>query len=143
MHKLTEKTEDQFLSDKQQMEEKLHSNNYDVWQCESCQATEEWVYPNNYSNYTVCSKCKTKVYYLVGRTTLVRATYSASGKGEEIHSCKFCNHTKKSTYNIAKLVASTSSGSSSSSGSSYSSSSSSGGSWGGGSSGGGGASSSW
>jgi len=139
MHKQSEQTEDQFLSKEQQMEETLRSINYDVWQCESCKATEEWLYPNRWSKYVNCPKCNTKAYYLVGKTTLVSASYSSKGKGEQINSCKFCGHTKRSTYSIPKLVAS----SSSSGGSSSGSSSSSGGSWGGGSSSGGGASSSW
>ncbi len=140
MSKLSEQNDDQFLSKEQQMEESLRSINYDVWQCQGCQATEEWLYPNKRSNYSACPKCNTWAYYSSGRSTIKSATYSSSGKGEETHTCKFCGHTKKSTYTIAQLVASTSSSSSSS----FSSgSSSSGGSWGGGSSGGGGASSSW
>jgi uncharacterized protein len=140
MHKLNEKDDDQFLSKQQQMEEALRSIDYDVWQCESCKATEEWLYPNRSSKYSACPKCNTWAYHLEGRKTLVSATYSSSGEGEETHKCKFCGFSKKSTYTIAQLVESTSSGSSSSF---DSSSSSSGGSWGGGSSGGGGASSSW
>jgi uncharacterized protein len=138
MKKISEKKDDEFLSKEQQMEENLRSIDYDVWQCEACKSTEEWLYPNRHSKYSACPKCNTRAFHLVGRNTLVSATYSSSGKGEETHSCKFCNHTTKSTYSIAKRVAVASSTSS------FSSSSSSGsGSWGGGSSGGGGASSSW
>jgi uncharacterized protein len=143
MSKLSEKKDDEFLSKEQQMEETLRSIDYDVWQCETCQATEEWLYINKNSKYDACPKCNTWAYHLVGKITLVSATYSAKGKGEETHSCKFCNYSKKSTYSIAKLVAASSSGGSSFGSSSFSSGSSSGGSWGGGSSGGGGASSSW
>ena len=139
MRKQSEKTEDQFLSKEQQMEETLHSIDYDVWQCENCQATEEWLYPNKNSKYSACPKCHTWAYYEVGRKTVASATYSSDGRGEANHLCKFCGHTKVTTYSIAQLVASSSSGSSSSD----SSSSSGGDSWGGGSSGGGGASSSW
>lgn len=137
MNKLSEQNDDQFLSKEQQMEETLRSVNYDVWQCESCQATQEWAYPNRRSSYSACPVCNTKAYYSSGRSTLKSATYSSSGYGEETHTCKYCHHSKKSTYTIPQLVRSTSSSSSSSG------SSSSGGSWGGGSSGGGGASSSW
>ncbi len=139
MKKLAESEEDPFLHNSQQMEETLHSADYDVWRCDSCQNTQSWVYPNRRSKYKACPKCKTLAYYFVSSRTIHAATYSSSGEGEEIHSCKFCGHTKRETYSIAQLVHSTSSDSSSSD----SSSSSSGGSWGGGSSGGGGASSSW
>jgi uncharacterized protein len=139
MRKLNEKDDDAYLSKAQVMEETLRSVDYDVWQCEKCSATEEWNYPRRSSKYSECPSCKTHAYYLVGRKTVQSATYSRSGKGEETHTCKFCNQSKTSTYTISKLVESTSS-----SGSSFSSSSSSsGGSWGGGSSSGGGASSSW
>jgi uncharacterized protein len=138
MRKLNEKDDDTFLSKAMQMEETLRAVDYDVWQCKSCLATEEWSYPNRFSKYKECPTCKTFAYYLVGRNTKVSATYSSEGSGEETNTCKFCSKTKVSHYSIPRLVRSTSS---SSSGSSFSSSS--GGSWGGGSSGGGGASSSW
>ena len=140
MNKLNEKTEDQYLSEGQQMEETLHAVDYDVWKCVACESIEAWFYLNHRSKYEPCPKCKTIAYHFVSRRTLVSATYSSSGSGEEVHACKFCGHNKKSKYTIAQLTRSTSSSSSSSFGSS---SSSSGGSWGGGSSGGGGASSSW
>lgn len=139
MRKLSETDDDTFLSKAQQLEETLRSVDYDVWQCRSCQATEEWNYPRRYSQYKDCPYCHTKAYYLQDRKTVVSATYSSSGHGIETHICKFCGKSKKEKYTIAKLERSSSSG-----GSSFSSSSSSGGgSWGGGSSGGGGASSSW
>jgi uncharacterized protein len=135
MHKLDEKTDDEFLSQGQQMEEKLRSVDYDVWKCEACASIAVWFYLNRHSKYEPCPKCKTIAYCSISTRTVVSATYSSSGSGEEIHACKFCGHQQKSTYTIAQLVRSTSSSSSGSS--------SSGGSWGGGRSGGGGASSSW
>jgi uncharacterized protein len=140
MSKLDEKTEDQYLSEGQQMEETLRAVDYDVWKCKVCESIEAWFYLNHRSKYEPCPKCKTIAYHFVSSRTLVSATYSSSGSGEKVHACKFCGYNKKSTYTIAKLVRSTSSSGSSSFGSS---SSSSGGSWGGGRSGGGGASSSW
>jgi uncharacterized protein len=137
MRKLNENDDDAFLTKNKLMEENLRSVDYDVWQCASCSATEEWNYPRRTSKYKACPYCDTKAYYLTGRKTTVSATYSSQGYGEETHSCKFCGKSKKEKYTIAQLQRS----SSSSGGSSFSSSS--GGSWGGGRSGGGGASSSW
>lgn len=138
MTKLNEVEDDQYLTKPQQVEESIHSVDYDVWKCTSCQATESWHFVNRWSKYTYCPKCKAKAWYRVSNRTLVAATYSSSGTGEEVHSCKACGHSKRSTYTIAQLTSSSSSDSSGGS-----SSSSSGGSWGGGSSGGGGATSSW
>lgn len=141
MEKLNDKAEDEYLSAGMLMEESLRAVDYDVWKCKDCQSIEMWFYLNRHSKYESCPKCKTLAYCSTGTRTVVSATYSSSGTGEETHVCKFCGHTHKSSYTIARLTRSTSSsGSSSSFGSS---SSSSGGSWGGGSSGGGGASSSW
>ncbi len=140
MTKLTEQQEDAYLSDGQKIEETLRSVDYDVWQCESCRAVEMWFYLNSSSKYEPCPKCKTIAYHFISRRTVVGATYSSSGSGEQIHGCKFCGYQQKSTYTIPRLEhsASTSDNSFGSSGSS-----SSGGSWGGGRSGGGGASSTW
>lgn len=137
MHKLSETEDDQYLTQAQQMEETLKSVNYDVWKCEACQATEEWIYPNQWSKYKECPYCKTHASYLASRNTVVSPTYSSSGSGEEVHTCKFCGKSKKTTYSIPMLTRSSPGSSSSSGGSSR------GGSWGGGRSGGGGASSSW
>ena len=141
MEKLTEKTEDEYLSKEMQKEETLKSVDYDVWKCKDCQSVEMSFYLNKRSKYEPCPKCKTIAYHSVSRRTIKSATYSSSGSGEELHRCEFCGYDKKTKYTIAQLVASSSSSSGSSS--FGSSSSSSGGSWGGGSSGGGGASSSW
>jgi uncharacterized protein len=138
MQKMNETNEDQFLSASEQMEEELRSVDYDVWKCDSCANMRRWAYPNRLSKFEKCPKCKTMAYYFVSSRTLSSATYSSSGKGEKIHSCKFCGANVRTTYSIAQLIQDTSSDDSSSS-----SSSSDSGSWGGGSSGGGGASSSW
>jgi len=141
MHKLDEKADDEFLSEGQKMEEQLLAVDYDVWKCIACGAIDTWFYRDSLSGYQPCPKCKTITYSLISNSILKSATYSSSGAGEEVHTCKFCGHSKKSKYTIAKLVASSSSDSGSSS--SGGGGSSGGGSWGGGSSGGGGASSSW
>jgi len=137
LHKLGDLAEDDYLSKGQLLEESLRSVDYDVWKCDACQNIEMWFYLNRSSRYEPCPRCKTIAFHLESDRTLESATYSSSGKGEKLYSCKFCNHKKKSTYTIARLVQHTTSGSSSFGGSS------SGGSWGGGRSGGGGASSSW
>jgi len=135
MRKLDEKADDAFLTEGQRMEETLRSVDYDVWQCGECEAIGVWFYLNRHSKYKACPKCNTIACHTVSKQTVVSATYSASGRGEESHACKFCGHQYKTTYTIPMLVRSTSSSSSGGG--------SSGGSWGGGRSGGGGASSRW
>jgi uncharacterized protein len=143
MRRLSEQEEDPFLSASQQMEETLHSADYDVWLCDSCGATSNWAYPGSDTRYEKCPSCKSLAYFQEADHTLFQPTYESRGKGETVHACKFCGKRKTATYSIAMLVHSVASSSSSSSDSSSSFSSSSGSSWGGGDSGGGGASSSW
>lgn len=140
MVKLSEVDDDQHLTKSQQLEEQIKSVDYDIWRCTTCSATEEWRFLNRFSKYKICPACKAVAYYRASNRTLVSPTYSSSGKGEEIHNCKACGKSNRTTYSIAKLTRSESSSSGSSGGGS---SSSSGGSWGGGRSGGGGAGSSW
>lgn len=141
MIKLSEKKEDEFLTEGMQMEETLRVVDYDVWKCKnnSCHGIEIWHFPNSQTKYQSCPKCKTLAYHFVSRQTVVDASSFSSGSGEAVHACKFCGHKSVSTYTIPRYDETSSSSSSSSSGSSSSDS----GSWGGGDSGGGGASSSW
>lgn len=141
MFKLTEKEEEVYLSEAQQMEETLRSIDYDVWKCTACASVEYWFYLKPHTRYSHCPECNTMAYYSLSKHTVTNPTYSSSGSGEEVHACKFCGHQKKSSYSIPRLTRGSTSGHSGS-GSGFSSSSS-GGSWGGGSSGGGGASSKW
>jgi uncharacterized protein len=131
--KLSEVTEDPFLSDKQKFEENLKTVDYDVWQCNDCKANQLFRYPTNQSKYEDCPKCSTVAYYVASTRTIRAATESREGEKEETKICKYCKFKNIRTYSTPKLSSSSSGGSGGSSG----------GSWGGGSSGGGGASSSW
>ncbi|HEX8041504.1 MAG TPA: TPM domain-containing protein, partial [Chryseosolibacter sp.] len=59
MRKLDEKSDDEYLSEAQRVEEKLRSVDYDVWKCEACGSIEVWFYLNRHSKYESCPKCKT------------------------------------------------------------------------------------
>lgn len=138
MHLLTEKEEDAYLKDNQQLEEQIKSVDYDVWVCDNCHAYQALAYYTKESKYSACSNCGTKAYYLKSDVILKSATYEHSGKGKRSYMCMYCKHEHDETYKIDQLSSSSSdSGSSGSSGGSSSSS------FGGGSSGGGGSGSSW
>jgi uncharacterized protein len=132
MERLDEQVDDGFLAKKQVFEEGLKSVDYDVWKCPACANVTVEDYPNKYSKYDACPKCKTLAFHTVSTTTLVAATTSSSGTREVVKGCQFCNHHVTSTETIPRIVSSSSS-----------SGGGGGGSFGGGSSGGGGASSSW
>lgn len=140
--KMSEKTEDEFLNAGQIAEEKLGSNDYDVWKCNTCGSTEILNYPSKSTYYTRCPKCSFLTYHYGSSRTIQEATYTAAGRGETTRTCKHCGYNHIDTFTIAMLVAAAVSSSSDSS-YSDSSSSDSGGDWGGGDSGGGGSDSSW
>jgi uncharacterized protein len=135
MNKLSEKKEDEYLTEGMQMEEKLNVVDYDVWKClnPSCHGIEIWHYLTSQTKYQSCPKCKTMAYHFVSKRTVTSASYAASGSGESVHACEFCGHNAVSTFTIPRYEESSSSSGDSSSSSSSSSSE---GSWGGGSSGG-------
>jgi uncharacterized protein len=145
MRKLSEEEEDEYLSKIQIKEESLSSIQYDVWV--SVEGDEVLIldYPQ-FSKYKKCSSCKAKSFSFDKKSVISSPSYSNSGRGEKVWSCKNCSKKRRVTFTIPRLVESTSSYSgSSSSSSSYSSSSysSSSSSFGGGSSSGGGGGSSW
>jgi uncharacterized protein len=132
MTRLDEQADDAFLARNQIFEEGLKSVDYDVWACPSCDAVRVEAYPNRFSKYDACPACRTVAFHTISTSTLVAATTASSGLREVIKGCGFCNHRKKFTETIPRIVSSSSSGGGSR-----------GGSFGGGSSGGGGASSRW
>lgn len=147
MHKLSEKADNAFLEAFQLAEEKLKSVDYDVWKSDVNDNIEIIRYENFYSKYKTCANCGGKTFSLEKNEIVQSATYTSSGLGKKIYSCKHCAHREEKTYTIPKKVASSSSSSGGGGGSSWGGGSSGGGgggsSWGGGSSGGGGAGSGW
>ena len=147
----------EFLTDHQQVEERLKTMEYDVWRNENQDVTQTIGYEDlGNTKYQRCNKCGSRAMYLAKNRTVKEATEEHEGRGVNEYECEACGHHRDASYMIAVLKRRTSSDSSSttysssgsssssswssSSSSSYSSSSSS---WGGGSSGGGGAGSSW
>lgn len=133
MHKLNEQEDDEFLEHGQVTEEEIGSVDYDVWVTDNADDVLILRYAKRFSKYSKCKECGYKTYYLAHSRTIVHATYSHSGKKENIYECKSCNYTHTKYITIPRKTRS--SGSSGGGGG--------GGSWGGGSSGGGGAGVSW
>lgn len=145
MQKLGSEAEKAYLAPGQVVEERIHSVDYDVWECAAGHRLL-LTYPNPDSEATECPACHHRTLG-PGRLRVVQAaTTKAAGWGWRVAKCRFCQHEEQVREPIPRLPdpatrAAGSSASSSWSGSSGSSSSSSTSS--GGSSGGGGAGSSW
>lgn len=135
MQKLDEKADDQYLEAGQIAEEEIGSVDYDVWVTDNADDILILRYAKRFSKYKKCKECDYKTYYLAHSHTIIAATYSHSGKKEEVYECKNCNYTHTKYITIPMKTRS--------SGSSGSGGGGGGGSWGGGSSGGGGAGVSW
>ncbi|MBD2703845.1 TPM domain-containing protein [Spirosoma sp. BT702] len=147
--KVAEPEENPFLTEYQQVEQRLKTVDYDVWHNQAHNVTQAIGYENlKDKTYTRCRKCYSRALHLTDTSVVTKSTLEREGRSIKKYVCEACGHHEETAHVIARLtVSSASSSSSSSSGSSYSSSSSySGGSsssWGGGSSGGGGSGSSW
>jgi uncharacterized protein len=137
MHKLSEAEEDKFLNKGQILEEKLKSQDYDVWVTDNEDDVLVISYTNDATHYHKCSSCQCIADKLVKVVTVKKATTSHTGKDECSYRCLNCG-IERTVFEITPII--TYSSGSSGSGSS---SSSGGSSFGGGSSGGGGASGSW
>jgi uncharacterized protein len=136
MHKLSEAEEDKFLSKGQILEEKLKSQDYDVWVTDNEDDILVISYANDATHYHKCLSCQCIADKVVKVVTVKEATTSHTGRDECSYRCLNCG-IERTVLETTPIITYSSSSSGSSS------SSSSGSSFGGGSSGGGGASGSW
>jgi len=123
-------------------EEQELSRSYQLWKNKTSGEVKVVGWPGlKTKNFSECPACHYHTFEKPFAKTIKAATYSATGIGEELQECAFCNHQiSLGKVILAKKVRSSSSGSSGSSGGGGSSNS---GSFGGGSSGGGGAGGRW
>lgn len=137
---LSEEDELRHLNENEELEEKIGSKEYDIFENPLTGKFHKTSRDIPFSGYDICTQCGTKAYKLLHDKILQDSTYSAVGKGKKTYECKFCSYKHEEEYMI-QMKSSSSSSSRGSSG--YSSSSSSSSSFGGGRSGGGGAGGSW
>jgi uncharacterized protein len=145
MQLLDEQADDAFLSAEEIAEEKAGGMDYEVWQCESCHASES--FPLKLDKADACPKCGRRTL-VTTTTTLAAATRSSGGRVKieadcQNPSCDYRKVVERNTPRIPPPSSGFSGSSGSSGGGSFHSSGSSHSSFGGGRSGGGGASKSW
>lgn len=98
MKKFNEVEDNKYLSPSQDLEERLNTVDYDVWECEDCGTIERFPFKINQSQYQECPNCHTIAMALVRDHTLVPATTKHTGVQEKIYECKYChNRTKRHT----------------------------------------------
>lgn len=101
MHRLNEKDDDKYLSEKQIMEEHVKSKDYDVWLCDNCGNTDIFAYDNSLTQYSVCPNCGGKTMYMASDTIVSLASVSHDGKGRKTYICKNCGHSHFHDYTIS------------------------------------------
>jgi uncharacterized protein len=143
MKRLDEKSDNAYLTQAQDMEERINSVDYDVWLCGKCGEVDILPYVNSSKDYTVCPQCGARACALSADRVIRKPTTFTEGRGEKIYCCRNCRRQSAVAYNIPKLppvivVPPTGGGRGGFGGGGFS-----GGSFGGGSTGGGGASGGW
>ncbi len=88
---LSEKEEDEFLNNVQQLEEELKSRNYDVWLCPKCGETEIFCYEEN-SQYEICPRCHAKAYKRISQKVTYSGTVKRYKTTTEEYFCENCHH---------------------------------------------------
>ncbi len=130
MQRAGEVEDDAHLDSGQQLEERLRSVDYDVWQCGGCGHAEVRRYRNWFTSYSGCPQCGYRTME-TQTEVLEAATTSSTGRRRYDYHCEGCDYRNSEVRLIPKVSKSSSSGGSGGS------------SFGGGSSSGGGASGSW
>jgi uncharacterized protein len=139
MRLLSEKADNAYLSPDQDLEEKIHSVDYDVFLCDKCSRTVVYGYDNPLNRtYTKCPKCHTKAFRMEQSYTALKPTLSSGGMKRTVYVCRFCNYTENKDESLPRLQSTGYVGPIGGGRSSFG-----GGSFGGGRSGGGGATSRW
>lgn len=112
MHRLSEQTDDAFLSPRQGIEEKLHSVDYDVWQCACGETLPAIPYVKHFSSYKECPDCHSRTLKTTQRE-ISAATYTSTGMAEKTQHCEACGSTHTEQVVLSQLTDTTSSSSSS------------------------------
>ncbi|MDO5570871.1 MAG: TPM domain-containing protein [Bacteroidales bacterium] len=104
MRKLSEREEDEYLSEAEQTEERINSVDYDVWLCDTCKHTRIIPYETQYTKYSECPICHSKAYSLESDNILVEPTPFSKGTGQKSYYCQHCHNRNKIKYIIPMII---------------------------------------
>ena len=103
MTKLDEETDNTYLTQAQDMEERLGTVDYDVWLCPHCHETDIEPYIQNNPQYIECDRCHALTAGRTGTRIIKAPTIGAPGKGATEYRCHNCGNTMSRTYVIPML----------------------------------------
>lgn len=102
MRRLPEDKDNELLSQSQDLEERLNTIDYDVWECPQCGTVERFPYRVDQKKYTECPRCHTVAMSLDCDTTIRPATTRTPGEGVRIYGCKYCHNQLRKPYRIPR-----------------------------------------
>lgn len=102
MRKLSEEEDNRLLTPPQDLEERLKSVDYDVWECPQCGAVDVFAYHNPKTQYKKCPRCHTVAMRQVEDSVLHPATVSRAGVGVKRYECRYCGNRNEKRYTIPK-----------------------------------------
>lgn len=103
MVKIDEVHDNDYLSDSQDLEERIGSVDYDVWRCPSCGETEIEQYVLRSTPFRQCEHCHAYTSRLVSSRVLRQPRVGVEGRGEHEYKCINCGHLAFEPYVIAAL----------------------------------------
>jgi uncharacterized protein len=105
MGRLEETADDAFLDKGEQMEEKIHSVDYDVWRCPQCQETLKIPFKRWFTSYSTCPSCKRLTVRSTSKT-ITPATTAHAGVRHVTLRCKNCDWAAENDVVIPRETAS-------------------------------------
>lgn len=145
MRKLDEASDNAYLTEAQDLEERLDSVDYDVWLCPECGETDIYPFVKRGSAYKECPVCHARTERHTSTRVLRQPTTAREGIAQKTYACRHCGNIRTEDHAIPKLppvVVAPIGGGRSGGGGGFGGGSFGGG-FGGGSTGGGGASGGW
>ncbi len=145
MRKLDEASDNAYLTEAQDLEERLDSVDYDVWLCPECGETDIYPFVKRGSAYKECPVCHARTERHTSTRVLRQPTTLREGIAQKTYACRHCGNIRTEDHAIPKLppvVVAPIGGGRSGGGGGFGGGSFGGG-FGGGSTGGGGASGGW
>ena len=104
MHRLNEKDDDKYLSNKQIIEEEIKSKDYDVWLCDDCGNADIFAFDNALTQYSICPFCGGKTMFMESDSIINNPNQFRDGMGRKTYTCKNCRNSNYKDYIIPKTA---------------------------------------
>ena len=101
MKKMSEAEDNRYLTEAQDLEERLQSVDYDVWVCGNCGMVETLSFVNKATVYSQCDLCKAHTMMQTSSRIVTQPTATKEGLQETTFVCRNCGNTKVERKKIA------------------------------------------